>query len=240
MDNMGCVQVRPAAPRKEKKKQPKDELDRSKQAEKKRRRLEKALATSAAIISELEKKKQKKKEELQRLDEEGAAIAEAVALQVLGDDQGDSCQIVLKKSDRFELDPWDHAGNIGVLMGGWRAGTTYQGFAKHPVERVGWVSDANVSECKWNGCEFGWSFTTGNEILRRDAVAPHFVERGQGAELSAGLMAAQAVSALQIADVHEDAFAGERRAAIVINGMMESGDLGKRNSISVKRFDYTN
>lgn len=54
-----------------------------KQVEKKKRRLEKALATAAAIRIELEKKKQKRKEEEQRLDEEGAALAEAVALQVL-------------------------------------------------------------------------------------------------------------------------------------------------------------
>lgn len=78
--------------KKGKKKQVKDELDRMKQAEKKKRRLEKALATSAAIISELEKKKQKKKEEQERLNEEGAAIAEAVALQVLiGEDTDEEC-----------------------------------------------------------------------------------------------------------------------------------------------------
>ncbi|KAJ0695071.1 hypothetical protein HanPI659440_Chr15g0615981 [Helianthus annuus] len=77
------------------KKQVKDELDRIKQAEKKKRRLEKALATSAAIISELEKKKHREKEEQRRLDEEGAAIAEAVALQVLiGEDSNDVCDQV--------------------------------------------------------------------------------------------------------------------------------------------------
>lgn len=75
-----------AASRKEKKKQSKEERDRQKQVEKKRRRLEKALATSAAIRLELEKKKQRKKEEEQRLDEEGAALAEAVALHVLLDE----------------------------------------------------------------------------------------------------------------------------------------------------------
>ncbi|XP_076928863.1 uncharacterized protein LOC143592981 [Bidens hawaiensis] len=82
----------PSGVRKGKKKQVKDELDRIKQAEKKKRRLEKALAASAAIISELEKKNQKKKEEQQRLDEECAAIAEAVALQVLiGEESDQSC-----------------------------------------------------------------------------------------------------------------------------------------------------
>ncbi|KAK4350880.1 hypothetical protein RND71_030193 [Anisodus tanguticus] len=87
---MECAKVAPAV-RKGKKKQVKDELDRIKQAEKKKRRLEKALATSAAIRSELEKKKQKKKEEQERLDEQGASIAEAVVLQVLlGEDTDDS------------------------------------------------------------------------------------------------------------------------------------------------------
>ncbi|CAH9116139.1 unnamed protein product [Cuscuta epithymum] len=83
---MECGGKAPFDGRKAKKKQVKDELDRMKQAEKKKRRLEKALATSAAIRLELEKKKQKKKEEQERLDEEeGAAIAEAVALHVLED-----------------------------------------------------------------------------------------------------------------------------------------------------------
>ncbi|KAI5074049.1 hypothetical protein GOP47_0012062 [Adiantum capillus-veneris] len=72
--------------KKEKKKQAKEDRDRQKQVEKKRRRLEKALATSAAIRLELEKKKQRKREEEQRLDEEGAALAEAVALHVLLDE----------------------------------------------------------------------------------------------------------------------------------------------------------
>ncbi|KAJ0453136.1 hypothetical protein HanRHA438_Chr15g0732081 [Helianthus annuus] len=88
---MDCGKT-PSGVKKMKKKQVKDELDRIKQAEKKKRRLEKALATSAAIISELEKKKQREKGEQRRLDEEGAAIAEAVALQVLnGEDSNDAC-----------------------------------------------------------------------------------------------------------------------------------------------------
>ncbi|KAH0972786.1 hypothetical protein GBA52_024942 [Prunus armeniaca] len=99
MDNMECNKLQPVV-RKVKKKQVKDELDRQKQVEKKKRRLEIALATSAAIISELEKKKQKQKEEQQRLDEEGAAIAEAVALHVvLGEDSNETCEIVLNKDE---------------------------------------------------------------------------------------------------------------------------------------------
>lgn len=103
--------------RKGKKKHVKDELDRQKQAEKKRRRLEKALANSAAIRLELEKKKQMKIEEQQRLDEESAAIAEAVALQVLsGEDDGQLSHHFLI-DDRYQLyNLWDHSNNLGFFM----------------------------------------------------------------------------------------------------------------------------
>ncbi|XP_010438842.1 PREDICTED: uncharacterized protein LOC104722395 [Camelina sativa] len=99
-------QVQPVV-RKAKKKHVKDEFDRVKQAEKKKRRLEKALATSAAIRAELEKKKQKRLEEQQRLDEEGAAIAEAVALHVLlGEEDSDdsSPRVMLSEEKGFTVD----------------------------------------------------------------------------------------------------------------------------------------
>jgi len=102
--------------KKAKKKPVKDELDRIKQAEKKRRRLEKALATSAAIRSELEKKKQKKKEEQERLDEEGAAIAEAVDLHVLLGEDSDDPRIILK--EHKNLGDWQHAANFSPFMDG--------------------------------------------------------------------------------------------------------------------------
>ncbi|KAF8379569.1 hypothetical protein HHK36_029009 [Tetracentron sinense] len=210
MDNMGCAQV-PLVVRKAKKKQAKGELDRLKQAEKKKRRLEKALATSAAIRSELEKKKQRKIEEQQRLDEEGAAIAEAVALHVLGEDSDDSCKIVLKKDEKFNS--WDRSSNLGLFMGGWRAGPPHHGFTKHSLEGLGWVSDAYGCGCMWKGWGTGGSsFSPG--FFGRDLHVPHFEERGQETmEISAGLIAAQAVSSLQIAeDVLGD--------TIVINGML--------------------
>ncbi|XP_042474840.1 uncharacterized protein LOC122056941 [Macadamia integrifolia] len=211
MDNMACVQVPPIV-RKEKKKQGKDELDRQKQAEKKRRRLEKALANSAAIRSELEKKKQKKKEEQQRLDEEGAAIAEAVALHVLvGEDSEDSCKIMLKNDERFN--PWGHASNIGLFMGGRKTSFPIQGISKHCLGGLGWVPDA--PGCKWSDWEIGaWTLSPG--VFSRDLHEPYFGERGRGTtETSAELIAAQAVSSLQIAeDTHSD--------SIFINGMLES------------------
>ncbi|KAK5777959.1 hypothetical protein PVK06_045926 [Gossypium arboreum] len=180
-----CIVLQPVA-RKAKKKQVKDELDRIKQAEKKKRRLEKALATSAAIRSELEKKKQKKKEEQQRLDEDGAAIAEAVALHVLiGEDSGDSCEIMVNKDEGFNHWDWGRRSRLPH-----QAHTTSQG----------WVANAYSGGCEW--AEFGssdWSFTYG--ACRRDLHAPWFEDRGWGnEELSAGLIAAQAVSALQITE----------------------------------------
>lgn len=201
MDNMGCNKLQPVV-RKGKKKQVKDEVDRMKQAEKKKRRLEKALATSAAIISELEKKKQKKKEEQQRLDEEGAAIAEAVALHVLLDEESDdSCKIVLNKDDGFNS--WECPGNIDLFVSG-GTGFPYQDSAKHSLEGIGWVSNAYRSGCEC-GSSVGsdWSLASGP-----------FEEAGWGTTgFSAGLIAAQAVSSLHIAeDAHED--------AIVLNGML--------------------
>ncbi|KAL8519274.1 hypothetical protein ACS0TY_010279 [Phlomoides rotata] len=106
---MECAKV--AAGVRKAKKKVKDELDRIKQAEKKKKRLEKALASSLAIRSQLEKKKLKKKEEQERLDEESAAIAEAVAMQVLlGEDPDDLSKIILKKDEGLSL--WDRTTNI--------------------------------------------------------------------------------------------------------------------------------
>uniref|UniRef100_A0A5B7A253 Uncharacterized protein n=1 Tax=Davidia involucrata TaxID=16924 RepID=A0A5B7A253_DAVIN len=200
---MECAKM-PSGVRKVKKKQVKNEVDRLKQAEKKKRRLEKALANSAAIRMELEKKKLKKKEEQQRLDEEGAAIAEAVALHVLlGEDSEDSCKIMLKKDEGFN--PWDCASNIDLFMGGRRAVLPHQDISKHSLEGLGWVSNDHGSGCKWN--DWGnsdWSLSSGP--LGRDLHMPYFDEIGwDTTEISAGLIAARAVSSLQIAeDSHVD------------------------------------
>lgn len=211
MDNMGCVQVPPVV-RKGKKKQAKDELDRLKQAEKKKRRLEKALATSAAIRSELEKKKQRKIEEQQRLDEEGAAIAEAVALHVLGEDSDDSCKIMLNNDQGFN--PWNQS-NLGIYRGGWRGNSPHQGFAKYSVGSFGWTSEACASECKWN--DFGIS------SYSLSPSAPYFEDRSRGGLITAStdIAVAQAVASLRIA---EDAACAEG----IRNGMFK----GKLSSFS--------
>ncbi|CAN6569485.1 unnamed protein product [Malus baccata var. baccata] len=212
MDSMDCNKLQPVV-RKVKKKQVKDELDRQKQAEKKKRRLEKALATSAAIISELEKKKQKKKEEQQRLDEEGAAIAEAVALRVLlgEEDSDETCEIVLNKDQVFNH--WDCPGNIDVFMGGRRACFPYQDSAKYSLETIGWVSGAYRSGYNLGGLgNSEWSLSSGP--YERDYPESFCDDGGWGsAGFAAGLIAAQAVSSLRIA---EDAHEG----TIVLDGML--------------------
>lgn len=211
MDNMACTKV-PSAVRKVKKKQVKDELDRQKQAEKKKRRLEKALATSAAIISELEKKKQKKKEEQQRLDEEGAAIAEAVALHVLlGEDSDDLRKMALKKDEGFN--PWDCASSIDLLVGG-RSSIPCQGPTKCQLNEIEWVSDVYGSGCEWNYLGNGGDWSVSSGPFRRGIHHPPYFEGGwETTEISAGLLAAQAVSSLQIAE-------DEPVDAIVFNGIL--------------------
>lgn len=227
MDKMSSAQVPPLVPRKEKKKKKvKDELDRLKQAEKKRRRLEKALATSAAMRSELEKKLKKKKEEHQRLDEEGAAIAEAVALHVLCDDSDDSCQNVLNKNDGFGFDSLpDRATNLDVFMGGWKMSSPCLNFGRYSLDGFGCFSSAYGFGCKWNDWGIGWSFAP--RMVEQDIPELYFEEEGQRAELSPGLIAAQAVSSLQIADDgHCGNYTGEERATVIINGMLEGSWLG--------------
>ncbi|KAJ8536810.1 hypothetical protein K7X08_035211 [Anisodus acutangulus] len=193
---MECGKVAPAV-RKGKKKQVKDELDRIKQAEKKKRRLEKALATSAAIRSELEKKKQKKKEEQERLDEQGASIAEAVALQVLlGEDTDDSCNLILKKYEGWHM---DLNSNLDFFVGRGRPMLPCQDFSTYSLEGTDWVSGASGYRCmsnEWKNSE--WMVSS--EPWVRDVNHQYFDERNwEIARISPGFIAAQ-VSSLQIAE----------------------------------------
>ncbi|XP_008794775.1 uncharacterized protein LOC103710695 [Phoenix dactylifera] len=218
MEKVGCGQEG-AVLKKGKKKQAKDEVDRLKQAEKKRRRLEKALATSAAIRSELEKKKQKKKEEQQRLDEEGAAIAEAVALHVLlGEDKDESCHFVLNNNRRYN--PRDYSSNFDLFMG-------HQNFAKYSVGGLGWATDAYGPEWKWNDWVLGQSPPAA--VHARQLQTPYYEDACQRADLSAGHIAAQAVSSLQIAeDPYNEQFAGQGMATVVINRMLGGSNMGNK------------
>ncbi|XP_047964008.1 uncharacterized protein LOC125208439 [Salvia hispanica] len=178
--------------KKGKKKQVKDDLDRMKQAEKKKRRLEKALATSAAIRSELEKKKLKKKEEQDRLDEESAAIAEAVALQVLlGEDSDDSSKGLLKKHE--ELPFWHHTNDLSIFMGAEGIPFVHcQDLSSYSNENVASTYDAHQ-------CGHMWSLGRNSHFLDSSDLGSSFYPRYWGEEY----LAAQAVTSLSIADEDE-------------------------------------
>lgn len=212
MDKLGRKQDS-AGSRKDKKKQVKDEVDRLKQAEKKKRRLEKALATSAAIRSELEMKKLKKMEE-QRLDEEGAATAEAVALHVLvGEDTDDASQMILNS--------FDHSGNFAHFM-------DYHSSAKHCAGEQGRISSAYVFRNKWNGWFNGMPFSSGAHD--RDLHTP-YEELGLGAGDLVGTIAAHAVSSLCITDSSQNLFSGQNTAATVINRVVTGRDFDSKYSL---------
>ncbi|KAL5196411.1 hypothetical protein ABZP36_008402 [Zizania latifolia] len=176
--------------KKGKKKQAKDELDRQKQAEKKRRRLEKALANSAAIISELEKKKQKKREEQQRLDEEGAAIAEAVALHVLiGEDSNEPCHLMLNKHRR--CNHWDHSAGFDFAVDAQGADI----YPPNGLMRADHVYTPKGSCIDWG---IGQTLPSWGEVRDLQLQAPCYQGMFHQSVTCPGLLAAQAVSSLQI------------------------------------------
>ncbi|XP_010521363.1 PREDICTED: inner centromere protein B-like [Tarenaya hassleriana] len=192
------------AAKRQQEQQVKDELDRVRQAEKKKMRLEKALAASAAIRAELEKKRQKRLEEQQRLDEEGAAIAEAVALQVLiGEDSDDPCQIMINEERGFN--PWGYAANVDLYMGGRRAESIpHQTCGNYAIQGIGFLSNAyGIGNSSWS---------LPHEPFRRREEYELYCDEGgwDHMGISADLIAAQAVSSLQIC---------ENADAIVFNGM---------------------
>ncbi|KAL8148329.1 uncharacterized protein LOC141708231 [Apium graveolens] len=207
---MECAKVCSGV-RKVKKKQVKDELDRLKQAEKKRRRLEKALATSAAIRSELEKKKLMKQEEQKRLDEEGAAIAEAVALQVLGEDLDDSSQAKLEKDDMLE--PLDLGIKFDCFTGETKSSLPHQDLSRYSPDVIGRVYDGhNRYGHMWNNCSSKWrqqSFCPQyHGPLARNFHRPYYYEKGwETTDISAGVIAEHAIASLRIAeDEYVDTF----------------------------------
>ncbi|KAL5213226.1 hypothetical protein ABZP36_024073 [Zizania latifolia] len=142
--------------KKGKKKHAKDELDRQKQAEKKRRRLEKALENSAAIISELEKKRQQKKEEQQWLDDEGAAIAEAVALHVLIDeDSEEPCHLML--NNLRICNHWEDFMGFGFTPGS-------QGLDAYPSGRPICASQDHVPQWRWSNWGLSQAFSSWEQL----------------------------------------------------------------------------
>ncbi|KAG0484845.1 hypothetical protein HPP92_008924 [Vanilla planifolia] len=192
MQKSGYVQTTPI-PNKGKKKQAKVELDRLKQAEKKKRRLEKALAASAAIRSALEKKKQNKLEEEQRLDEEGAAIAESVALYVLLEDSQDPHFML---TNRKSCNSWVRAHNVELM-------SCDRSCVDRSAKLSGCGADSFAYSSGWNGRDFGMHVN--------DFYAPYNEEIGQDAGISAVLLAAQAVSSLNIVeDMRKEPLSSQR------------------------------
>ncbi|CAA0409358.1 unnamed protein product [Arabidopsis thaliana] len=176
-----------------KKKQEREELERIKQAERKKRRIEKSIATSAAIRAELEKKKLRKLEEQRRLDEEGAAIAEAVALHVLlGEDCDDSYRNTLNQETGFK--PWDYTTKINLFSGGINRFFPHQRCSSYAVHDNNRTRDSNWSSVSYEPFARGWDNNNNNMGI------------------SADLFATQAVSSLQISE-NTDV------DAIVFNGM---------------------
>lgn len=189
--------------KKAKKKQVKDELDRMKQAERKRRRLEKALATSAAIRSELEKKKQLKKEEQQKLDKEGAAIAEAVALHVLIEEDSDQFFETITRNDVEDYNTWHCASNTDIFVEcsglGYNA-QSHDDLTMCSYQNASRIPSSFSHDSRWNGYGDSDSSSSSCSLDRsfywygmEDVGRPH-------ADISAELIAAQVVSSLQIND----------------------------------------
>lgn len=174
-----------ASSRKEKKKQAKEERDRLKQVEKKKRRLEKALATATAIRIELEKKKQRRKEEEQRLDAEGAALAESVALQVLVDEE-----VISSEDSAFDCkvanvcDTSSSDAKLRISMASEKAETAKD---RH-------FNREDVQVKKLVRCSDWEVFSNPRDNLTFSS------QRAKAAELAAGIAAAQAVAALKIAE----------------------------------------
>lgn len=222
--------------KKGKKKQAKDELDRQKQAEKKRRRLEKALANSAAIISELEKKKQKKREEQERLDEEGASIAEAVALHVLigEEDSDESCHLMLNKHRR--CNDWDPSAGLDFAVDTQGDDIIYpsacfdfnldtQGTDDiYPPGRLVRANHAYATKGRWTDWGNAHPLPTWGGV--RDLKASYYQGTFQNSVACPGFMAAQAVSSLQIREDSSgmtSASQGVAAAATVVNRMLGGG-----------------
>lgn len=230
--------------KKEKKKQAKEERDRQKQAEKKKRRLEKALATATAIRIELEQKKQKRKEEEQRLDEEGAALAEAVALQVLvEEDRGiqTSASNFSELENICDIQPFSsitrkEVGQRIVVKGRDSNGRHIRILDIREIDDQSWTNvrvvegrsdlrNEEVYRVEGGSCHAGESVSSIEEEFRLTS------KRAMDAEVAAGLAAARAVAALRIA---EEARA-EAEAARIAAELSMVKSLEKRNSFHTDR-----
>ncbi|KAI5063517.1 hypothetical protein GOP47_0022064 [Adiantum capillus-veneris] len=220
-DNVSCPISGPGS-RKEKKKQAKEERDRLKQVEKKKRRLEKALATATAIRIELEKKKQRRKEEEQRLDEEGAALAEAVALQVLVEEEVNSFEDNMCENAASKL------STVPPLRKAFIKNATTSDAQPTSVTSNELIAEAvsmnsiSVSKDKREEVKRKLVITDWELFSNPRDNLTYSSERAKAAELAAGMAAAQAVAALKIAEeARAEAEAAKKAAEAAICQVMD-------------------
>ncbi|PPD69617.1 hypothetical protein GOBAR_DD33500 [Gossypium barbadense] len=155
------------------------------------------------VKDELDRIKQaeKKKRQLEK------ALATSAA--IFGEDSDDSCTVMLNKEEGFN--PWDYANNLNLFMGGGRGCFLQQGQANWG----GQVSDAYKDGWEWAMLEnSNWSLPYGAYGGDLQASCSYLEDGSWGnTGVSADLIAAQAVSALQIT---KDAAVD----TIVLNGML--------------------
>jgi len=217
--------------KKERKKLKKEESDRRMLAEKKRRRLEKALANSAAIISELEKKRQLKQEEQQRLDAEGAAIAEAVALHVLiGEDCDEPRQLMWNDRTRRE----GHQDDLELTPGAQGAGDAYPAGSRPPLSSA---SRPHVPQWRLTDCGMAgpfsfssWERLGGFEALYHEGTSC----RPADSDTYHGVVATRAVEYRSPEDEFHVQAGAAAAAASSVNIMFS----GAENSLNIYRREF--
>jgi len=222
--------------KKERKKLKKEESDRRMLAEKKKRRLEKALANSAAIISELEKKRQQKQEEQRRLDAEGAAIAEAVALHVLiGEDCDEPRQLMWNDHTSREAHQDDFV-DLELAAGAQGAGDAYPTGSRSPLACA---SHPHVPQWRLTDCGMAgpFSFSSWERLGGFEALYHEGTSRRQTvSDTYHGLVATRAVSPFEYRS-SEDEFHVQGAAAAgasSVNIMFS----GAENSLNIYRREF--
>ncbi|KAM0885094.1 hypothetical protein ACQ4PT_030560 [Festuca glaucescens] len=220
--------------KKARKKLAKEESARQMLVDKKRRRLEKALANSAAIISELEKKRQQKQEEQKRLDAEGAAIAEAVALHVLmGEDCDEHHQMMCNDHRSSREGHQDDFVDLELTQGTQGAGNTYPSgngslltCASHPH-----VPQWRLTDCGMAG---PFSFSSWERLGDFEALYCEETSRQRDSDTyHHGLVATRAVSPFEHRS-SEDWSPIQEAAASSINIMLSGAD----NSLNIYRREF--
>ncbi|KAB5551513.1 hypothetical protein DKX38_008824 [Salix brachista] len=125
--------------------------------------------------------------------------------QRLKKDSDDSCKILLNKEEVFNT--WSCDGNIDLLGCEKKPSLPHEDCSGNSFERIGWVPNTCGTGCQWGERETN-DLSFSYESLRGGVPVQYFDDGSWGTtEFSAGLIAAQAVSSLQIAeDAHGDTF----------------------------------